>query len=52
VIELAFRLLKSYLEKLEKPLESELHMEVAMKFIAADIELPQWLLASYKVFLL
>lgn len=47
--EIAFRLLQNYLNKHEKDKESTLHQVATLKLLAADIELPQWLLASYKV---
>jgi len=48
--EIALRLLQSYLKKLEKPGASDLHQEVTLQFLGADIEIPQWVLESYKVF--
>jgi nuclear pore complex protein Nup160 len=48
ITEIAFRLLESYLKKLEKPFDSTLHRDVTLEILANKIALPRWLVDSYK----
>ncbi|CAG7728027.1 unnamed protein product [Allacma fusca] len=48
ITEIAFRLLESYLKKLEKPFDSTLHRDVTLEILANKIALPRWLIDSYK----
>jgi hypothetical protein len=48
VIELTFMLLQNFIKKLEKPRETYIHQDVALEFLSYSLNLPRWLVDSYK----
>jgi len=48
VVEMALMILQNYVKKYEKPKETYVHQEVALEFLSYNINLPRWLLDSYK----